>query len=204
VWGVFVGPQNTGVDERIRNVIFERNYMRFSTGSSPVGVVVRGGVSGLTCRNNIINGSLSTSWGSCLQTVDGGVGPAPSDIQFLNNTLYSTATVQFDVITIGAATTSAQVKNNVGYAPNNASSVMVIDASGSASVDTNSSNAQLRGTSPLFSSTPATSATQLASTDFKVTTGSYAIDYGTYAAGVFRDFQDVVRTTPHDMGAVQA
>jgi len=199
IWGIFVGPQATAYDERLRNIIFERNYTRFSTGSSPVAIAIRGGVSSLDYRNNIVNGSLSTSWGSCLQTMDGGVGPTPSDVRFLNNTLYSTATVQFDGITIGAASTSVQVKNNIGYAPNNASSVMTTDF-----IATNSSNTQLRSTSPLFSSIPSSSATQLAATDFKITAGSYAIDAGAYVAGVFRDFQDVVRTLPADMGAVQA
>ena len=204
VWGVFVGPQNTGVDERLRNIIFERNYFVAGAGTTSA-MSIRGPLSAFTIRNNIVNMSVSgTSGVTGFETGDGGVGPVTTDINYLHNTVYSAGTGEFRAVTVGTTQTNITVKNNLGYAPNASTAALLVGSGASGlSSSNNSSNSQTKSTPPSFSSIP-TTATQLSSSDFKVTGGSYAIDAGAYAFGVFRDFQDVVRTLPADIGAIQA
>lgn len=201
---IAIQPQNTAVDERLRNIIIERNFIKIE---SSVGITARGPVSSLTIRNNILDSSLlSSGYQIGFEVWDDGVGPAIDNVYFYSNTMYGSGTGTFKMFDYGPDITTIECKNNIGYAPNASQTYLVFGESGASNVaaSNNSSNGQFGGTSPLFSSIPATSATQLASTDFKITSGSYAIDSGAYLAGVYRDFQDVVRTLPADIGAVQA
>jgi len=123
-----------------------------------------------------------------------------------NNTFYYGRTLgwAYDGAQVFTTPVNVTYKNNLVYAPNATAARVLVDSSGIATASNNSTDSQGKNTSPLFSTIPSTSATQLTSTDFKITSGSYAIDSGTYVAGIFRDFQDVVRTLPNDIGAIQA
>jgi hypothetical protein len=200
VWGVFVGPQNTGVDERLRNIIFERNYFIAGAGTS-VTMVMRGPVSAITVRNNIANLNATGANGATgFDTSDGGVGPVPTNISYYNNTVYGTGTGQFNGITLGNAPTNITVKNNLAYAPN-ASAVNLLIGSGASGLNAsnNTANASIR-TSPSFATVP--SGNSLISSDFKIGSGSYAAVSGAVIPVLSDFYQTNTSLVAPDIGAV--
>jgi hypothetical protein len=200
VWAVFMGPQNTSVDERIQNVIFERNYFIAGSGTN-VALEMRGPVSLITVRNNIANLSApGTSGINGFETGDGGIGPVPTNISYYNNTIYGTGTGQFNGIALGNAPTNITVKNNLAYAPN-ASAVNLLIGSGSSGLNAsnNTANASIR-TSPGFATIP--SGNSLISSDFKIGSGSYAAVSGAATPVLSDFFQTNTSLIAPDIGAV--
>lgn len=207
---VQIAPQNTGAYERIRDVIFERNYSHGSI-YTPFGSEAE---SNVTVRNNLIlseqpsdgNGSI---WIYAGNTV--GVA-APTAHYIYNNSVYkpSTPTSMFSFIEMQGGGTSGLpsgiiVRNNLVYAPaatqdifTGTSSYQFALRSGITSSayteSNNSSNAQITGTSSGWTMPPTTLA------QWKPTSG-YGINGGTYVP-VYEDFFNVQRTGTMDMGAV--
>lgn len=212
-WLVYVGPTNA-YNELVKDVIFESNYFKAGTGGGK-SLVIKS-CSQFTIRNNIATVGMTLTFRAGTNTdtssPDYPNWPVNDDMRFYNNTVYSLATDDIDAVSFqwlgtADAAKNSQAFNTLCYAPNAGTVQVFYNNSGSQS-GTNTSggsstNSQGKNTSPLFSSVPSGAAT-LSDTDFKITSGSYAIDAATYKAGVFRDLQYVVRTTPHDMGAVQA
>jgi hypothetical protein len=126
--------------------------------------------------------------------------PAPNNINIFNNTFFSSATGNnLFMITLDTEITNAVVQNNLGYAPNANGPFFFFDTSvaGATSCPAcNSSNAELKSTSPLFTSTlPFTPA------NAKPTAGSYAIGRGV-PVPIWSDAFGVAQPSPRDMGAV--
>jgi PKD repeat protein len=94
-WSVAIGPQNGNSDERIRDVIVERNLFSPGTGVHSALVLF---ASGVTVRDNVFDRGSSAL---CISGGRRGVEPVPSDITIVHNTCYSTATdpilAKFDV-----------------------------------------------------------------------------------------------------------
>jgi hypothetical protein len=84
-WSVAMGPQNATSDERIRDLIIERNL--FTPGPS-VQVALVFAASRVTVRDNVFDRGSSSQ---CICAPNHGVAPAPSDILLTHNTCYSTA-----------------------------------------------------------------------------------------------------------------
>lgn len=202
-WILYLGYENSAYDERMRNVIVERNYL-LASASTQVAIATRPSLSLATFRNNIANLSLRTS-GDCFGFSIGGGSPGPvaTDINYSNNTTYSATTNAVYGVVLDATTTNATIANNLLYAPSSTGSQFISGSGASGlSTATNTSNGQI-ATTPAFSNIPATSATKLAAGDFKPTGSTYVVNGGTYTACVLNDADRVDRTGTMDIGALQ-
>lgn len=203
-WMIVIGPQNGTSDERHRDIIFERNYIIAGSVIQQCLLVNCGGID-ITVRNNVVNMALA---GIGCTAINVGVEsthatPIGTGRYVYNNTVYATGAYSRTAITTSSTMPYTIVKNNLAYTPSATSNTAVSGTAGTGSVySNNSSNAQMLSTSPLFSSTPGTTVAALSSTAFKITTGSYGIDGGTYVPA-FDDLANVTRTGTYDIGALQ-
>lgn len=174
---VAFNPQNTTSDERIRDVIVERNWcVAGAVQNDCIGVEAVD----VTLRNNIFNiTGGNAKRGVTISNSNTSVGfPKTTRVNAYNNTGYDSAgSTDFVVIryfTNLDGTCTATAANNLGYAPGSSNGV-TIQNGGSCVVTltTNSNNTQTRGTDPQF--TGATTAP----IGFQVATTSYAADGGT-------------------------
>jgi hypothetical protein len=198
-WSVELGPQDSGSDERIRNVIVERNWWVANTASQ---VALRVSASEVTARNNIFNFSNGSNSQTAIQVVKDGIVLTSDQVRLYHNTIYSSYAVpssQFAGIELSAPVTNITVRNNLAYAPNASGPVMLVNNCGACLTQSNnSSDAQVKNTSPNFTSTP-----PVAPSDFLPIAGSYAMGGGT-SVPVRSDFllQSRPQLSP-DMGAIE-
>ena len=90
-WAVAIGPQNTMADERLSNIIIERNLFQSDYGTqSPTLVVVPLFVWARYCsiRNNIFDGTGSANDYIAIGVEQRGAEPAPTGIEVYHNTIY--------------------------------------------------------------------------------------------------------------------
>ncbi|MEK7705821.1 MAG: MopE-related protein [Myxococcota bacterium] len=197
-WSVELGPQDSGSDERIRHVIVERNWWVANTASQ---VALRVSASEITARNNIFNFSNGSNSQTAIQVVKDGVVITSDQVRIYNNTIYTSYAVpsgQFAGVELAAPVTNITARNNLAYAPNAEGPVMFVNSCGAClTASNNSSDAQVQGTSPNFSSTAFVNPA-----DFSIGGGSYAISAG-IAVPVWSDFFLVPQTSARDLGAVR-
>lgn len=149
-WQVSLGPQDTGSDERVRDIILERNWF---TSNSATQVPMHIASSETTIRNNICD-LTGAAWHTCVLLDLGGVAPDPSYVRIYNNTFYSGSAGDFNGVDINALVTNTTVRNNLGSAPLATDPVMLV-GSGTGLVQSN--NILDNTPSALFvSATPAT------------------------------------------------
>jgi hypothetical protein len=195
-WTIAIGPQDGGSDERVRNVIYERN-MNNGASANQVQVIVW--ASEITARNNLLNVSaMAAKQGIIISRR--GIEPASDLCRVLANTFYSSASDNdFIAVELGSSVTNITVKNNLGYAPSDSNHVLLNGTGASGlSASNNSSTAQVGATSPNF-----TSGSPVNPVDFQITAGSYAIGAGVDTAKVWDDFFGSIRdwSTPNtDIG----
>jgi hypothetical protein len=187
-----LGPQSNAYDERVRDLIVERNWVTMN--SSGVTGIESSAVN-VDIRNNLVNFTNSTYNTSGINVGRRGIEPSPTNVRIYNNTLYRSDSNGDAPACIKFGTTiSATVMNNLCYMPLTSGPVMI---SGTPSVlvqSNNSTNAQVKSTFPGWVSTaPSTP------TDFKLVGGSYALGKGV-SVPVFSDFFLQTRTT-NDLGA---
>jgi len=135
-WTVTLGPQDQYNDERVRDVIVERNWF---TAGSGVSIHTQLFASQTTIRNNIFDmtggnqhqGINVTIWGG-----SGGGAPAPTDNRIYNNTFYSSSSGDFTAINIDSTAVNLTARNNLGSAPN-ASGRTMISGTGSGLIQSN-------------------------------------------------------------------
>jgi len=191
-WMVTSGPQNNTNDERVRDVIFERNWLVAGSGTVK-GLVIFS--RDTTLRNNICDFSLASN-ASCFNPRLWGTEPPADNVKIYNNTGYTSAAGStFSVVHIENNVTNIELKNNLGYAPSS-SSPHLVDGTSAAVSTNNTSDAQMK-TYPSF---VAPLPTVPAPTDFKIVTGSYAIGTGA-AVPVWSDFFSVPQMSTRDLGA---
>ena len=167
-WSIVIGPQDSQTDERVRDIIFERN-LYLTTPNSQAGNVIRGHE--ITIRNNIYAGNNTFT----LINVDGAETPA-ENVWIFNNTQYSAESgVDFVMVKISDSRVSnITITNNLAYAPNTSNPLLYSDAGASnVVVANNSTDYQVKNVSPLLTATP-----PLLITDWTPTTGSYANNVG--------------------------
>lgn len=198
-WAVAVGPQDQWKDERVRDVIIERNWF-VATATSQSFLAIW--AADTTIRNNIfaagsanVTGAMVTQWG---------IEPPSTNVHVYNNsffTSYKSLANEVMPIQLGGAASNITVKNNLGYAPNSANSLTnMISGTGKSGfvASNNTSTKQLYGINPLFSVNP-----PMKPADFKPGKGSYAIGSGA-SVPVWSDFfmqhrpQGVI-----DLGAIE-
>ncbi|MEE9302852.1 MAG: Ig-like domain-containing protein, partial [Thiotrichaceae bacterium] len=117
-WIVAIQPQRCNnddpTDERIRNVVVERNLFEAGT-YTQVGLIV--GSRDVTIRNNLFN-MAKGKFQRVVQVGQCNIEPKPLNVGVINNSFYSTYTGDFTAIAINSTATNTAVVNNLAYAPN--------------------------------------------------------------------------------------
>lgn len=174
-WAVTLTPQNIYEDERVRDVVFERNWITGNNSIAAVGVVVN--ARDITVRNNIF-----TNTGSGVRVWRRSIEPSPDNVHVYNNTIYSDAAGEFMGIRIDSDSSANNtiVRNNLFSAPFATSRVVVANAATSTIQGNNLLNNK---PAALFAS-----ATPAAPADFRLKTlPNPAVDTG-FAVRVWSDF----------------
>jgi hypothetical protein len=195
-WTFDVQAQNGAYDERIRNIIVERNYLPTTGGSQ---IAIRLSAYDSTIRNNIINMTgAAYHWGIMVALYGG--QPVPNNVSVYNNTFYS---ADGGGNFVGAAdhetdgtkqATNSRFYNNLASAPN-ASGPVVVSVTGGTNLQSN--NLLNNIPSSLF-----VSATPSVPADFRLISGSPAIGAG-LAVPVWQDFLGSLRDSLKDIGAFE-
>jgi len=115
-------PQNKERDEKIVDVIWERNYHNTSSGSTGNLLMIL--ARGVTVRNNLFDASEGTTNG--IVSINYGYNtsgtlPAPEDVHVYHNTFFTDTTNGFTGVSIrnqGAKPRNTIIMNNFMYAPN--------------------------------------------------------------------------------------
>jgi hypothetical protein len=192
-WLVSLGPQDEIHDERVRDVIFERNWF---ASNSRTQMHMHINSSDTTIRNNIFD--LSNGLDRIGVSIDQwGITPEPVNDHVYNNTIYSGTSGSLTAVSIGAATNTI-VRNNLASTPT-ASGSLMISGTGTGTIQSN--NLLSNNPSALFvSATPSTP------DNFALKSGTNpARDAGYAAIPVLSDF--FLTSRPQngviDLGAVE-
>jgi len=186
---VAMGPENAESDEPIRHVVVERNVIRPDE-LTVLGLLVR--ADDVTVRNNIFDGTGGASWFTAVGLVDG-AGPALHGIRICNNTAYlGDSANTFRLCTIDSSAEDTVVRNNLASAPGTTDPQLIVGSGSGLTADHN----LLTGT-PGFVNAPAG--------DFRLESGSPAVDAGTVVPSVFVDWDgaDRPRGDGYDIGAFE-
>ena len=194
-WTISLGPQNGTSDERVRDIIVERNWFTAGSGTQ---LHMHINSSETTIRNNICDLSGAT-YHTCVGVVRWGT--TPDNVRVYNNTFYSGSSGDFYGVSIDAFSTNVTLKNNLGSAPNATNTPVMYSGTG-ASGFSQSNNLLNNKASALF-----VSAKPSAPADFRLKAlPNQARDTGLSTVPVFSDFfllrRPQGKTT--DIGAIEA
>ena len=191
-------PQNANDDERLRNIVVERNLFSATTGAQGGRLLMVSAVNE-TVRNNIFhmlgNSSQYPVYG--VQVAERGVEPAPSGVELYNNTCYapnafsSQACIGLDGLTMRAPGIDSVVQNNLFYIPAGGHSTVVNNGAG----NTVTNNTASPTSNPAF--TNASGSFSFIS-DFKPT-ANYS---GGTSVPVWYDALNLLLNSTWDLGAV--
>ena len=198
-WTVVVGPVNAVRDERLKEIVIERNKFIAQTPNqnSLVGLGLKISASGVIVRNNIFN-ATSGGLGSytAINVSPRGIEPPPSDVGLYNNTVYRTDTnALFGLAYVDANSTNVTIKNNLGYAPLSTGALWWwLNTANSGVIESNN----LLSSSPGFVNVPGR--------DLHYLNTSPAIDSGVTINTVFddRDGNPRPRGNGYDLGAYES
>lgn len=202
-WPISIGPQDNITDERLSDILFEKNRYIADYGqdgpSMNTSIAIRVASQYTTIRNNIIDG---TGAGKDFFGVFVARSPAtlvPTGIQIYNNTIYRGDTLPqtngCTMVKLDNSVADSIVKNNYSSFPNYPSPVFNIqDDSGAANISNNALVAEA-------GFTDANNQDPLAR-DYSLTPqASHAIAQGAVVP-VFDDINNTQRIGPNDLGAV--
>jgi hypothetical protein len=191
-------PQNANDDERLRNIVVERNLFSATTGAQGGRLLMVSAVNE-TVRNNVFhmlgNSSQYPVYG--VQVAERGVEPAPSGVELYNNTCYapnafsSQACIGLDGLTMRAPGVDSVVQNNLFYIPAGGHSTVVNNGAG----NTVTNNTASPTSNPAF--TNASGSFSFIS-DFKPT-ANYS---GGTSVPVWYDALNLLLNSTWDLGAV--
>jgi hypothetical protein len=178
-------PQNGVTDERLRNIVVERNI--FAGKSTGGGRQILVSAPNVTLRDNVFNGTVAGG-GSGAQIAQRGIEPVPQNVEFYNNTCYGGGScAAFSGTNFAAAGINSVAKNNLLF---NSGTI-----SNSGSGNTISNNTAATSSNPGF--TNGSGNFSLIS-DFKPT-ANYS---GGTVVPVFYDALGVLSSPAWDLGAV--
>ena len=197
-WPLSLGPNAADADERLSDIIVEKNwtiadYGLLGTLLVQHGLLIEGRY--CTARNNIadLTGGNASSNGVAIDRR--GIEPVPLGNEVYNNTVYTQDTHNNGVsaVFIASSATETIVKNTFASFPNATGTKTLIDDN---AADTVESNNQLNNTNGF------TDPNNIAplSRDFSLTLGAPAIDLGG-SVPVYDDFDDTVITGNREQGA---
>lgn len=195
-WSVTIGPQDNINDERVRDVIIERNLFRAGPGTQAALVVWAAEV---TVRNNICDTTGGRAH-ACFFAGQRGIEPASTHVRLQNNTCYSADARPFHCVVLGARASNITVQNNLASAPRSINPRMILDQGASGVIAShNTTDSQILSNAPGW-----VAATPTVPAHFRLKTGSPYIDAG-LAIPVFSDFFQTSRPrgARFDMGAVE-
>lgn len=208
---VHLDSENSTADERLKNVIFERNRVAIKTGYTYGQLLISTVESGLTIRNNLFD-LTNVSEQAIIILNQSTAAPACTSAYIYNNSAYSaapdgsigadgradtTGTIAFIRVNDGNAKpiSGVVIKNNVAYTPSgNSPTFITTGGTVSYTASNNSSNGQMSSTSPSFAVTPPV-------TTANWTPSGYPVNAGT-AVPVYDDFFFTARSGTMDMGAI--
>jgi hypothetical protein len=190
-WTVTLGPQDNQENEKVRDVIVERNWFAPHAGQR---VALMVWAQDITVRNNIFN-LTGAAERNGIAVERRGIEPPPANVHVYNNTFYSNSAGDFRPIHFVEGG-GMVAKNNLGYAPLSTSRDMI---SGAAVNEGNTSDAGILVSPHFLSLTP------VVPVDFVLGASSSAADAGS-AVPVFSDFFRHARPQggAHDVGASEA
>lgn len=192
-WTISLGPQDEAQDERVRDIIVERNW--FTAGSASQ-LHMHINSSETTIRNNICD-LTGGAYHTCVSVSRWGITPAPANVRIYNNTFYSGSAGDFVGVEIGTAAATV-VRNNLASAPL-ASGPVMISGTGTGLIQSNN----------LLNNTPSAlfvSATPSVPADFRLKAlPNPARDTGFVSVPVLSDFFLLLRPqgSSLDIGAVE-
>ena len=106
-------PQNGVTDERLRNIVVERNI--FAGRSTGGGRQILVSAVNETMRDNVFNGTIAGG-GSGAQIAERGIEPVPQNVEFYNNTCYGGGScAAFSGTNFAAPGINSFAKNNMFY-----------------------------------------------------------------------------------------
>lgn len=178
-WSVTIGPQDSVNDERVHNVVYERNR-HYEESSVQIGVLVE--AREILLRNNILNGTGAASGYTGISIDQRGIEPTPDSIRVYNNTIVRTDTAA-SLVGLQTASVASNVtaQNNLAYAPSTSSKSVLSGSAGSGwTADHNS----LETVNPF---------TNPGAGDFTLSAGAAPADAGTTITAVRKDFAGVSR-----------
>ena len=191
-WTVTMGPQDSESDEKVRNVIVERNWFAPHADQHAALMVWAQDV---TVRNNIFD-VTGTAERIGMVVERRGIEPPPARVQVTNNSFYSGSGGP-DFVAMAFVEGSEHVaRNNLAYAPGASGPVMIYPGSVGFTASHNTSDAAIT-TSPSFATNPPSEPAH-----FALTAGSNARDVGT-AVPLYSDYFGNARPqgAGYDLGA---
>jgi hypothetical protein len=210
---VSAAPQNQNSDERLKDVVIERNYFDAGPNSTVSKGILAIGFD-FAIRNNIFNfTNMGDGVAVAYYTEEGGTISVPSyGGEIYNNSFYTShnnlGSRLMAFYLMDTNTNMVTLKNNLAWTPNSTGgdamfACVVVGGStciGSTSPQLTQSNntttAEMEGaTSPFASSSP------VAASDYTPASGSYAIGAGDSTVPLWSDFFGTARTGSYDMGA---
>lgn len=123
-WPVAIGPQDALHDERLRDILIEKN--RFYAGygdqsTTKVQISLNIWARQVTLRNNIFDGTGSSNYYTAVNISQRGTAPAPMDVRIYNNTIYQngsfTGYSSHRGINIADAASQVIARNNLIHLP---------------------------------------------------------------------------------------
>ena len=201
---VAAAPQNQNSDERIKDVVIERNQF-VSSGFGTVSVALYLDGFDYTVRNNtfdMVGTQGPANAIAFIASVGGTQTVAPDDLMAYNNSYYTDYAIpgnNINFLQVNSTSTTVDVENNLVYAPlstNGQTSFIYGTPKVGSIVANNSTTLQMKTVNPSYSFTPPVLPSQ-----FKPAAPSYAIGAGA-TVPVWTDFFGLPRSAPYDMGAV--
>ncbi len=186
---VAVAPENAQSDEPVRHVVVERNVITPDE-QTTVGVYLR--ADDVTVRNNIFDATGGATWYKAVH-MEGGVGSSLHDIKVFNNTAYMGGSAsEFTLCSIDSSAQDTVVRSNLASAPQTSNRQLIVGSGSGLVADHN-----------LLTSAPGF--VNAAGGDFRLLSGSAAVDAGTPVPGVFVDWDGARRPSGngYDIGAFE-
>jgi hypothetical protein len=190
-WAVTIAPQDSVTDERVTQVVFERNVSE-SQSEKVADVMVSARY--ITIRNNLFlaTGSGDYTHGVIIQRQ--GAEPTPQYIDVYNNTMYraDNGTSFFTLVQVNSSASDVNVRNNLASAPAISDKHLVFG-----------SCTNLVVTNNLLTDAPGW--VNAAAGDFHLTSTSPALDAGATLLEVWEDLERNARPNgaAHDLGAFE-
>lgn len=146
-------PTNGTQNEFIRNVNIKFNYIKCPNTTSNVGQSAAILATDVLFSHNIIECNIEptgSSGGGNVSVTSGGVAPPSNRVRILNNTFYFPISTKISSFaSVSANVTNTEIRNNIMYQPNRASTNVITNLGTGTIISNNTANNQI-SVNPLF------------------------------------------------------